>query len=71
MQAGGAQDVLRATRSAPARALGSIERTAREGLGEMRRLLGLLGDGGAPREPQPGLARLDELSTARGAPAST
>ena len=27
----------------------------------MRRLLGLLGDGGAPREPQPGLARLDEL----------
>jgi signal transduction histidine kinase len=27
----------------------------------MRRLLGLLDDGAAPRDPQPGLARLDEL----------
>jgi signal transduction histidine kinase len=49
-------------------ALGSIERTAREGLREMRRLLGLLGDESAPREPQPGLDRLDELvAGARGA----
>jgi signal transduction histidine kinase len=62
MQAGGAQDVLRADPDRAGAALGSIERTAREGLGEMRRLLGLLGGGDdAPRDPQPGLARLDEL----------
>ena len=64
MQAGGAQDVLRGDPERASAALGSIERTAREGLGEMRRLLGLLGgarDGDAPRDPQPGLARLDEL----------
>jgi signal transduction histidine kinase len=65
MQAGGAQDVLRSDPDRAGAALGSIERTAREGLGEMRRLLGLLGrsegDDAAPRDPQPGLARLDEL----------
>ena len=63
MQAGGAQDVLRRDPDRASAALGSIERTAREGLGEMRRLLGLLGgsDGDAPRDPQPGLARLGEL----------
>jgi len=61
MQAGGAQDVLAREPERAGAALASIESTARQGLGEMRRLLGLLGDGGAPREPQPGLARLDEL----------
>ena len=61
MQAGGAQDVLEREPARAGAALGAIERTAREGLGEMRRLLGLLGDGSAPRDPQPGLARLDEL----------
>ncbi len=61
MQAGGAQDVLDRDPGRAAVALGAIERTAREGLGEMRRLLGLLDDDSAPREPQPGLSRLDEL----------
>jgi len=61
MQAGGAQDVLARDPERAGAALASIEGTARQGLGEMRRLLGLLGDGGAPREPQPGLDRLGEL----------
>ena len=61
MQAGGAQDVLRKDPDRALTALGAIERTARGGLGEMRRLLGLLGEEEAPREPQPGLARLDDL----------
>jgi signal transduction histidine kinase len=61
MQAGGAQDVLERDPQRAGAALASIESTARQGLGEMRRLLGLLGDGGAPRDPQPGLARLGEL----------
>jgi signal transduction histidine kinase len=68
MQAGGAQEVLRGDPERAGTALGSIERTAREGLVEMRRLLGLLGDETAPREPQPGLDGLDGLVTsARGA----
>jgi signal transduction histidine kinase len=49
---------------APARAVfGSIERTGREALEEMGRLLGMLraGDEGVALAPQPGLARLDEL----------
>ena len=61
MQAGGAQDTLD---TAPARAresLAAIERAAREGLTEMRRLLGLLGTSGAPLTPQPGLEALDTL----------
>jgi signal transduction histidine kinase len=49
--------------------VGSIERTGREALDEMRRLLGLLrsgepagdGEGDGPFGPQPGLARLAEL----------
>jgi signal transduction histidine kinase len=51
--------------------LESIGQTARDALGEMRRLLGVLRtdvDGEAERAPQPGLARLDELvETARAA----
>jgi signal transduction histidine kinase len=51
--------------------LESIGRTARDALGEMRRLLGVLREDantGAERVPQPGLARLDELvDTARAA----
>jgi signal transduction histidine kinase len=61
MQAGGAQDVLARDPERAARALASIEDTARGGLGEMRRLLGLLGPDDGGRAPQPGLARLDEL----------
>jgi signal transduction histidine kinase len=41
-----------------------IAETARDALGEMRRLLGILredADGGGEREPQPGLAQLQEL----------
>ncbi len=49
--------------------LEAIGDTARDALGEMRRLLGVLRsdtNGAAEREPQPGLARLDELvDTAR------
>jgi signal transduction histidine kinase len=51
--------------------LESIGQTARDALGEMRRLLGVLrenADGEAERDPQPGLARLDDLlDTARAA----
>jgi signal transduction histidine kinase len=50
---------------------GDIAETARDALGEMRRLLGVLREdagGGGEREPQPGLARLHELvDDARGA----
>jgi signal transduction histidine kinase len=49
----------------------AIGDTARDALGEMRRLLGVLradGNGEAERAPQPGLALLEELvETARGA----
>jgi signal transduction histidine kinase len=44
MQAGGAQDVLQDDPDRAARSLAAIERAAREGIGEMRRLLGLIGD---------------------------
>jgi signal transduction histidine kinase len=52
--------------SSPEQALPAIERisaTGRQALHEMRRLLGVLRDepGTEPLEPQPGLARLDEL----------
>jgi signal transduction histidine kinase len=43
---------------------GDIAETARDALGEMRRLLGVLREdagGGGEREPQPGLAQLKEL----------
>jgi signal transduction histidine kinase len=46
----------------------TIGQTARDALAEMRRLLGVLRedvDGDAARDPQPGLARLNELSTPR------
>jgi signal transduction histidine kinase len=49
----------------------TISQTARDALAEMRRLLGVLredADGEAERDPQPGLARLNELvDTARAA----
>jgi signal transduction histidine kinase len=51
--------------------LEAIGQTARDALAEMRRLLGVLredADGGAGRDPQPGLGRLHELvETARAA----
>jgi signal transduction histidine kinase len=43
--------------------LGSIERSGREALAEMGRLVGMLrSEGGEERTPQPGLARIDELA---------
>ncbi len=49
-------------------ALESIRDSGRQALGELRRLLGLLEDGGAPVAPQPGLGGLDDLvEGARGA----
>jgi signal transduction histidine kinase len=64
MQAGGAQDVLDADPARARASLASIEGAARQGLAEMRALLGLLGDGAddaAPRAPAPGLDALDDL----------
>ena len=65
MQAGGARNVLEDDPGRAAESLAAIERTARQGLEEMRRMLGLLGepdDGGETAlTPQPGLGRLDEL----------
>jgi signal transduction histidine kinase len=61
MQAGGAQNVLERDPEKARTSLGAIERSAREGLAEMRQLLGLLGETDAERAPQPGLDRLDAL----------
>jgi len=49
-------------------ALAAIRDSGRQALGELRHLLGLLEDGGAPVAPQPGLSGLDDLlDGARGA----
>jgi signal transduction histidine kinase len=62
LQAGGAQDVLDTDPARVRDALASMERAAREGLVEMRRLLSLTGeDEDAALAPQPGLDRLDGL----------
>jgi signal transduction histidine kinase len=69
VQAGAARTVLTNNPGSAARALERIEDTGRTGIAEMRRLLGIYAaDGDAARDPQPGLARLDELlDTMRGA----
>ncbi len=70
MQAGGAEGIMRKDPDRAAESLRSIERTAREGLTEMRRLLGLIApaDEAADRAPQPDVDRLPELvENARGA----
>ena len=62
VQAGGARVVIDRDPETAEAALRRIEDTGRAGLGEMRRLIGVLGtDGEAAREPQPGLDRMDEL----------
>jgi signal transduction histidine kinase len=62
VQAGAARAVGEADPAAAAEALRRVEESGRAGLAEMRRLLGLVdGDDRGEREPQPGLARLDEL----------
>ena len=70
MQAGGAQGILRRQPERAEESLHSIERAAREGLTEMRRLLGLMGgDRDEPElSPQPEIARVQTLiEGARGA----
>ena len=62
LQAGGAQEVLDSDPARVRDALASMERAAREGLVEMRRLLSLTGDEeDAVLAPQPGIDRLDGL----------
>jgi signal transduction histidine kinase len=65
-QAGAAQRAFAREPEAARTALVSIEASGREGLTEMRRLLGVLGSDGEPdtRAPQPGLAHLPALVAA-------
>src|SRR6476469_9829688 len=61
MQSGGAQNVIDQDPARAKAALGQIEGSARRGLDEMRRLLGMLGEDDASLAPQPGLADLPAL----------
>lgn len=63
VQAGGARRIIDRDAARAEAAAAQIERTGREALVEMRRLLGVLGagDGGGSREPQPGLEALEAL----------
>ncbi len=63
MQSGGAQGILRRDPERAEESLRSIERAAREGLTEMRRLLGLMGDDRDQTElsAQPEIARVETL----------
>ena len=71
VQAGAARTVLDDDPDAARAAIGRIESTGRDGLAEMRRLIGVLkadGTAEADRTPQPGLDQLDALlDTVRGA----
>ena len=64
VQAGAAGDVFDTHPDQARTALLAIERTGREALAELRRLLGAVfpGELRAPSAPQPGLDRLDELA---------
>jgi signal transduction histidine kinase len=75
IQAAGARTVMEGEPERATAALSSVEQAGREALAEMRRLLGVLGDGEELRAlaPQPSLADLDELmerTRAAGLPAS-
>ncbi len=63
MQSGGAQGILRRQPERAEESLRSIERAAREGLTEMRRMLGLMGEDGDETElsPQPEIGRVETL----------
>jgi signal transduction histidine kinase len=63
IQAAGARTVMSSEPTRAEEALQSVERAGREALAELRRLLGVLGDGRSLRElaPQPGIDDLDEL----------
>ena len=70
VQAGAARTVIDRDPEAARSAIARIEETGRDGLTEMRRLIGVLTDPGteADLSPQPGLAQLDALlETVRGA----
>jgi signal transduction histidine kinase len=70
VQAGAARSVLGDDPAAARAAIGRIESTGRDGLTEMRRLIGILKADGvdADRAPQPGLGQLETLlETVRGA----
>ena len=63
LQAQGAERILERDPSAARKALSSIETSGRQGLEELRRLLGILRSTGeqAPLDPQPGLRHLDSF----------
>jgi signal transduction histidine kinase len=64
VQSGAARRVLDEAPGEAVRALTEVERSGRQALSELRRLLGLMRDGdedAAVREPQPTLAGLDDL----------
>jgi signal transduction histidine kinase len=64
VQSGAARRVLDAEPDHAVAALAEVERSGRQALSELRRLLGLMRDGdesAAVREPQPTLAGLDDL----------
>jgi signal transduction histidine kinase len=63
IQAAGARTVLAGEPARAEEALGAVERAGREALAELRRLLGVLGDGRSLRElaPQPGMDDLEKL----------
>ena len=63
MQAGGAEAIIHRDPERAAASLRAIERTARDGLTEMRRMLGLLqpDDTAAELAPQPGVDRIPAL----------
>jgi len=66
VQSGAARRVLDDDPDQAMEALGEVERSGREALSELRRLLGLMrdgndDDGAAAREPQPTLAGIDDL----------
>jgi signal transduction histidine kinase len=62
VQAGAGRRLVAADPERAADCAALIERMGREAMGEMRRLLGVMGgSAAAPLAPQPGLARLDEL----------
>ena len=70
VQAGAARTVVDRDPAAAKAAIGRIEATGRDGLAEMRRLIGILKDeaAAADRAPQPGLEQLEALlETVRGA----
>jgi signal transduction histidine kinase len=61
LQAAGAREVFDADPARARDALEAIESTGRDALAELRRLLGVAGDGSATLAPQPGLAHLEAL----------